>query len=254
MSEKEEKPNVLLIVGVTVGVLGVSVGLPLGIGHWKSRAHTPQELATYDFEKHHEDLRIDSKGMQGTYARFDVVANAAFADSLAKIWDPQAQLVRVKVKRCDRSGTIDLTEEESRDYVNYEFVALGSASRDHSNVTHASETTSDVTSNAPHTSLKLEFDHGKLVASNGSESPVDAPPPVFNCPMDRLAALIATANVTTYSLDLRPRRIRMGKDASGTKVYKTFWRWEASGEGNQNAVVCADTCTLEGSPDCPARW
>ena len=234
--EKKEGPSALVVVLFIVGILAVSA-IPVGYEVWKARAHPPQDLADYDFEKHHE-MPLSTKGMPGKFERFDVVANAAFAQSMAKMWDGSAQLVRIKVSEAKRGALIDVSDDEHSNYVRYEFVAPGSDSREHASVSHGTETGSGGSSSS-YTGLEIEFRRGAIHASHGSESPIDAPPPTFGCSSDALGGAVAASNMQKYSLNLRPRQVR------NTQTY--YWRWEASGDG-PTFYVCDATC----SPgDCP---
>jgi hypothetical protein len=248
---KEESSPVGLIALIVV-IVACAFGLPFGIEMWTHRAHSPNELAKFDVSKS-EDLRLDPKGMTGTFEKLDVVENAKFALSLAKIWDSDAELVRIRVGECERGGIVDVADEDASNDVRYDFVALGGARRSHTSEKRSGvELANGSAADAQYQSLRLVFKKGHLVAKSGSESPVKGAPPTLACPMSKLGDLIATSNMHKYAIDLRSRSVKVGKDASGSSVYKDVWRWEASGDG-PSTNVCDDTCTLEGTPECPAR-
>ncbi len=248
---KDEKTPAWAIALIIVVVVS-AVGLPLGLEMWSHRAHSPNELAKFDVSKN-EDLRLNPKGMSGTFEKFDVVENATFALGLAKIWDPDAELVRIRVGECERGGIVDVADEDASNAVRYEFVALGDARRSHTSEKRSGvELANGSADEQVHQSLTLVFKRGHLVAKSGSESPSKGAPPKLACPMSKLGDLIATSNMHKYSIDLRSRRVKVGKDAFGSGVYKDIWRWEASGDG-PSTNVCDDTCTLEGTADCPTR-
>lgn len=248
--EKEKEDKTGAIIGViVVGVVVLGFGSAVGDELWKNRAHPASDLASFTGK---EKLKLDHKGMDGTFARFDVVANATYAESLAKIWASNAELVRIRVTECQRGGLVDVSEDEKSNEVRYEFAALGSggghASEGHASDSHKSDPS------ASYESLRLTFAEGKLIAKGGSESPYGHAPPTFGCSMSKLGDVIATSNMAVYSLDLRNRSVRVGKDSSGSSIYKDLWRWEASGSGGTGSInVCDATCTAEGSPDCPTR-
>jgi hypothetical protein len=224
--EKEKDRSGIIVTAIVLVIMGLSIGGVVGGEMWKNRTHPTSELASYTG---HEKLKLDPKGMDGTFARFDVVANATFAESLAKIWAANAQLIRIRVDTVERGGLVDITEEEKSNEVRYEFAAYGSSGGKSEG--HGSEAPSHGSSQS-YESLRLSFKRGTLTASSGSESPSDdIPAPTFGCSMSKLGDVIATSNMREYRLDFRNRRIRAGKDASGSTVYKNLWRWEASGSG-----------------------
>jgi hypothetical protein len=249
-----------------IGAVVVPLVIVFGITGWVDRAHPHAELAHFE-GRDGETLRLDTTGMAGTFDPFDVVANASFAESVAKAWADDAQLAGIRVKTCERGGHVALPGANNE--ATYEFVstAQGPGGAPHrSSERHAvSEGPSKVVG-APK-ALRLTFKAGhllaarvgvpldwtevgdplNLIATNVGMEQVSAP--VFGCTMSKLGDAIATKNLRTYSLSLN---LSGGSDTSGNRVARS-WRWKASGAEGE-ATVCDATCTLEGTPGCPPRW
>jgi hypothetical protein len=225
--------GVIVVIAVIVVVAAVIVG----IGFYQQRGHSMSELAEYDTTKG-EKLRLSTTGMHGSFAKFEVIENEKFAQDLARTWAPDAQLARIRVDKVQRGGVVDLSSDDKANEVRYEFTAQGSGGKEHGTESHTNEIGSG--SDDTHVSLRLSFSDEELIAKGGSESPPTTPPPMGCASMVALNGAIAPSNLQTYALDLRFRSKR--------------WVWEASGDG-PTVRVCADTCALEGTPECPKpRW
>jgi hypothetical protein len=234
--EKEESGAA--VAAIVIGIVVVIVGVLVGVGFYQQRGHSMKELADYDTTKG-EKLRLSTKGMHGSFEKFDVIENVPFAEDLAKTWANDAQLARIRVDKVHRGGVVDISggdKDEKYNEVRYEFAAQGAGGKQHGSESHTSEIGSGSSSDT-HVSLRLSFSDDELIAKGGSESPPTTPPPMGCTSMEALNKAIAPSNLQTYGLDLRFRSKR--------------WVWEASGTDGNSVRVCADTCALEGTPECP---
>lgn len=212
MSDDELSPTASIIVAV-VGI-AATVGFVLWVIRPKPQAAV-HELTQGIVE-------IQSMGMTGSFARFDVIGNVPFVTKVAKEWKPDAVLVHVHALDVQRDGVIDATGSGGE--VTYTFIAP-----------------SDATGAIRFTFHEKSL-HAEILDRNGTAVP---PPLALGCDSAKLAGVVRYAlNAPAYSLDLDNYAI---SDAGPERE----WRWVAVEDGEDRRVrVCASTCALTGATSC----